>query len=157
MAGLEVISYKSCLHYSFDLLVLRPLKTDSSICPPFLDAWRSLGPLVRQVTSYNWDRTIDPDVRRAQATPRFPTTQRAAIVPSEKPFALRVRYPRHLPEYLEGLRQGLPRNRRSLEKKRLLPRLAVYQLLNIERDIPPVTPYDKSLSAQVAALIKSFK
>ena len=35
--------------------------------------------------------------------------------------------------------------------------IAVYQLLNIERDIPPVTPYDKSLSAQVAAVIKSFK
>ena len=35
--------------------------------------------------------------------------------------------------------------------------MAVYELMGIDRDIPPVTPYDKSLSAQVSALIKSFK
>ena len=35
--------------------------------------------------------------------------------------------------------------------------MAVYQLLGIERKIPPVTPHDKSLHAQFEALIKSFQ
>jgi oleate hydratase len=35
--------------------------------------------------------------------------------------------------------------------------MAVYELMGIDQDIPPVTPYDKSLSAQVSALTKSFK
>lgn len=34
---------------------------------------------------------------------------------------------------------------------------AVYQLLGIERSIPPVTPHDQSLSTQFQALIKAFK
>lgn len=35
--------------------------------------------------------------------------------------------------------------------------MAVYELMGIEREIPPVTPYDKSLAVQMSALIKSFK
>jgi len=35
--------------------------------------------------------------------------------------------------------------------------MAVYQLLGIEREIPPVTPHDKSLRVQLEALIKAFK
>lgn len=35
--------------------------------------------------------------------------------------------------------------------------MAVYELMGIDQEIPPVTPYDKSVSAQVSALIKSFK
>ena len=34
---------------------------------------------------------------------------------------------------------------------------AVYQLLGIERTIPPVTPYAKSLAVQFKALVKAFK
>lgn len=34
---------------------------------------------------------------------------------------------------------------------------AVYQLLGIKREIPPVTPYDKSLRVQFEALIKALK
>lgn len=34
--------------------------------------------------------------------------------------------------------------------------IAVYQLLDIEREIPPVTPHDKSLQTQLQALIKAF-
>lgn len=35
--------------------------------------------------------------------------------------------------------------------------MAVYQLMRIDRKIPPVTPYDKSLKAQFEALIKALK
>jgi oleate hydratase len=35
--------------------------------------------------------------------------------------------------------------------------MAVYQLLEIERKIPPVTPHDKSLGTQFDALLKAFK
>ncbi|MBC8001427.1 MAG: oleate hydratase [Opitutaceae bacterium] len=35
--------------------------------------------------------------------------------------------------------------------------MAVYQLLGIERAIPPITPHDKSLRTQFEALIKAFK
>jgi oleate hydratase len=35
--------------------------------------------------------------------------------------------------------------------------MAVYQLLGIDREIPPVTRYDKSLQVQFEALIKAFK
>jgi oleate hydratase len=35
--------------------------------------------------------------------------------------------------------------------------MAVYQLLGIDRKIPPVTPHDKSLRVQFEALIKAFK
>ena len=35
--------------------------------------------------------------------------------------------------------------------------MAVYQLLGIDRPIPPVTPYDKSLRVQFEALIKAMK
>lgn len=35
--------------------------------------------------------------------------------------------------------------------------MAVYQLLGIEREIPPVTRHDKTLSVQFEALIKAFK
>ena len=35
--------------------------------------------------------------------------------------------------------------------------MAVYELLDIDRKIPPVTPHDKSLQAQFEALIKTFK
>ena len=34
---------------------------------------------------------------------------------------------------------------------------AVYQLLSVERSLPPVTPHAKSLQTQFDALIKSFK
>jgi oleate hydratase len=35
--------------------------------------------------------------------------------------------------------------------------MAVYQLMAIERTVPPVTPHDKSLRTQFEALIKAFK
>jgi oleate hydratase len=35
--------------------------------------------------------------------------------------------------------------------------MAVYELLGIDRKIPPVTPHDKSLHVQLDALIKAFK
>jgi oleate hydratase len=35
--------------------------------------------------------------------------------------------------------------------------MAVYELLGIERKIPPITPHDKSLQTQFEALIKAFK
>ena len=35
--------------------------------------------------------------------------------------------------------------------------MAVYELLGIERTVPPVTPHDKSIRAQFEALIKAFK
>lgn len=35
--------------------------------------------------------------------------------------------------------------------------MAVYQLLGITKEIPPVTPHDKSLAIQLEALIKAFK
>ena len=35
--------------------------------------------------------------------------------------------------------------------------MAVYELLSIDREIPPVTPHDKSLRVQLEALIKAFK
>ena len=35
--------------------------------------------------------------------------------------------------------------------------MAVYQLLNIERPIPGITPHDKSLKTQFEALLKAFK
>jgi oleate hydratase len=35
--------------------------------------------------------------------------------------------------------------------------MAVYQLLGIDREIPPVTPHDKSLRTEFDALIKAFK
>jgi oleate hydratase len=35
--------------------------------------------------------------------------------------------------------------------------LAVYELLGIDRQIPPVTAHDKSLHAQFEALLKAFK
>jgi len=35
--------------------------------------------------------------------------------------------------------------------------MAVYELLRIERKVPPVTPHDKSLRAECEALIKAFK
>ncbi|CAG0955239.1 partial Oleate hydratase, partial [Anaerolineae bacterium] len=35
--------------------------------------------------------------------------------------------------------------------------IAVYQLLGIDREIPPVTPHDQSLRAQFEALIKALK
>lgn len=35
--------------------------------------------------------------------------------------------------------------------------MAVYELLDIDQDIPPVQPHDKSLRAQVKAIIKAFK
>jgi len=35
--------------------------------------------------------------------------------------------------------------------------MAVYQLLGIDRPIPPITPHDKSLRVQFEALIKAFK
>ena len=35
--------------------------------------------------------------------------------------------------------------------------MAVYELLGIDRKIPPVTPHDKSLHAQFEALVKAFK
>jgi oleate hydratase len=35
--------------------------------------------------------------------------------------------------------------------------MAVYELLGIDRKIPPITPHDKSLRTQFQALIKAFK
>ena len=35
--------------------------------------------------------------------------------------------------------------------------MAVYQLLGIDRQVPPITPHDKSLRTQFEALIKAFK
>jgi oleate hydratase len=35
--------------------------------------------------------------------------------------------------------------------------MAVYELLGIDRKIPPVTPHDKSLHAQFEALIKAIQ
>lgn len=35
--------------------------------------------------------------------------------------------------------------------------MAVYELLGIDRKIPPVTPNDKSLRIQFEALVKTFK
>jgi oleate hydratase len=35
--------------------------------------------------------------------------------------------------------------------------MAVYQLLGIDREIPPITPHDKSLRVQFDALVKAFK
>jgi oleate hydratase len=35
--------------------------------------------------------------------------------------------------------------------------MSVYQLLGVDREIPPVTPHDKSLEAEFEALIKAFK
>jgi len=35
--------------------------------------------------------------------------------------------------------------------------MAVYQLLAVDRKVPPVTPHDKSLHVQFEALIKAFK
>ena len=35
--------------------------------------------------------------------------------------------------------------------------MAVYQLLGIDREVPPVTPHDKSLKTQFEALVKAFK
>jgi len=35
--------------------------------------------------------------------------------------------------------------------------MAVYELLNSDRKVPPVIPHDKSLRVQLEALIKGFK
>jgi oleate hydratase len=35
--------------------------------------------------------------------------------------------------------------------------MAVYELLGIDREVPPVTPHAKSLHAQFEAMIKAFK
>jgi oleate hydratase len=35
--------------------------------------------------------------------------------------------------------------------------MVVYEFLKIDRQIPPVTPHDKSLLVQFEALIKAFK
>jgi len=35
--------------------------------------------------------------------------------------------------------------------------MAVYELLNIDRKVPPVTPHDKSLRVQLEALVKAFQ
>jgi oleate hydratase len=35
--------------------------------------------------------------------------------------------------------------------------MAVYQLLGIERKVPPVTPHAKSLETEFEAMIKAFK
>ena len=35
--------------------------------------------------------------------------------------------------------------------------MAVYELLGIDREIPPVTRHDKTLRVQFEALIKAFK
>ena len=35
--------------------------------------------------------------------------------------------------------------------------MAVYELLGIDREIPPITPHDKSFQTQFEALIKAFK
>ncbi len=34
---------------------------------------------------------------------------------------------------------------------------AVYELMGIDRKIPPVTPHDKDLSVQFEALVKAFR
>ena len=36
-------------------------------------------------------------------------------------------------------------------------RIAVYELLGIDRKIPPITPHDRSFRAEFEALIKPFK
>ena len=35
--------------------------------------------------------------------------------------------------------------------------MAVYEMLGIDREIPAITPHDKSLQVEFKALIKSFK
>ena len=35
--------------------------------------------------------------------------------------------------------------------------MAVYELLHIDREIPPIKPHDKSLRTQISAVIKAFK
>jgi oleate hydratase len=35
--------------------------------------------------------------------------------------------------------------------------MAVYELLGIDREIPPITPHDKSVRTQFEALVKAFK
>ncbi len=35
--------------------------------------------------------------------------------------------------------------------------MAVYEVLEINRKIPPVTPHDKSLRTQFEAVLKAFK
>jgi len=35
--------------------------------------------------------------------------------------------------------------------------MAVYELLGINRDAPPIAPHDKSLRTQFEALVKAFK
>jgi oleate hydratase len=35
--------------------------------------------------------------------------------------------------------------------------MAVYEFLGIDRQIPPISPHDKSLRVQFEALIKAFK
>jgi oleate hydratase len=35
--------------------------------------------------------------------------------------------------------------------------MAVYQLLEINREVPPIHAYDKSLKVKLAALIKAFR
>ena len=35
--------------------------------------------------------------------------------------------------------------------------MAVYELLGVDRKVPPVTRHDKSLRTQLEALIKAFK
>ena len=35
--------------------------------------------------------------------------------------------------------------------------MAVYELLGIDREVPPVTPHDKSFHARLEALIKAFE
>jgi len=34
--------------------------------------------------------------------------------------------------------------------------IAVYQLMGIDREVPPITPHDKSLHTQFEALVKAF-
>ena len=34
--------------------------------------------------------------------------------------------------------------------------MAVYQLLNINREIPPITPHDQSLKVKMETIIKAF-
>jgi oleate hydratase len=35
--------------------------------------------------------------------------------------------------------------------------MAVYRLLGTDREVPPITPHDKSLRVQFDALVKAFK
>jgi oleate hydratase len=35
--------------------------------------------------------------------------------------------------------------------------IAVYELLGVDRKVPPITPHDRSLKTQFEALIKAFK